>query len=37
MVLEGFLIHEISSSVNAEKLTRVETAGNHVVHVLSVI
>ena len=37
MVYAGFPFHENSSSVNAKKLTRVGTACNHVVQVLSVV
>ena len=37
MVYAGFLFHENSSNVNAKKLTRVGTACNHVVQVLSVV
>ena len=37
MVFAGFLFHENSSSINAEKLTRVENVDNHVAHALSVV
>ena len=37
MVYAGFPFHENSSNVNAKNLTRVGTACNHVVQVLSVV